>query len=92
MSAPEPKKKRERYECCKAWDDVETVHRQDRAWQVLHQMSHSRVPFSLACFADLARLDEARASYVLAEGRVRKLIGFTDEAGLYVGRLAPKRR
>jgi hypothetical protein len=36
---------------------------------VLHQLSHSRVPFSLRTLAELADVDEVTAAYLLSEGR-----------------------
>lgn len=82
---------KQRSGCCKAWDDLAAAQRAEWAWQVLHEMAHSRVPFSVRRLADLARLDLQTATQLAASGRIRKWITYTDTPGLLVGALSKKR-
>jgi hypothetical protein len=60
--------------CCPAWDALGTMARAEWAWQVLHQLSHSDVPFSAGRFAELARVDDDTARELIAYARRRRWI------------------
>lgn len=70
----------------------------DLLWQYLHEMAHSRVPFTIAVLVALAGSDERYGTVAIAaaieEGWVAEVEpeGYmTEPTGLYVGRLARKR-
>lgn len=78
------------YECCKAWDDLGADRRARWDWQVIHQFSHSRVPFSVATFAERANVDQERALYLIGEAKSLKWL-FTGDPGTWHGRLPTRR-
>lgn len=91
------------YECCRAWDEVSEERRADRAYQMLHQMGHGRVPFSARRYADLAGVEPERAEQLVTQARELGWIRYSDTApgkplrgrlaaGLFVGRLNQRRR
>lgn len=77
-------------ECCAPWDHVDPARRAQWDWQVLHQLAHGRVPFTVAYFAEQARVDVARAEYLIGEGRVLKWI-WQPGPGLFTGLLTKRR-
>jgi hypothetical protein len=60
--------------CCTAWDALDPAVRGIWAWQVLHQLAHSDVPFTAARFAELAREDDDVAGDLIAYARRRRWI------------------
>jgi hypothetical protein len=86
MASAEPKG-RER--CCKAWNDLAANRRALWRWQALHQCSHSRVPISVATFAQLARVEDERAERLLRWAVEAGWMHYMG--GLYGGRLAARR-
>ena len=80
-----------RYECCRPWDELQEDNRGAWPYQVLHELSHSRVPFSIQRYASLAKLDDGVATSMIIDGVKLKWIRYADVAGLYIGRLARKR-
>lgn len=81
---------KEKVICCAEWMRTPTTRRDRWEWQVIHQLSHSSVPFSLATFTDLAKLPVDRAAVLLHDARQLKWVG---PAGpdCYVGRLKGRR-
>lgn len=77
------------YDCCKAWDDLGGDRRARWDWQVIHQLSHSRIPFSATTFAERANVDEDRALFLIREAKRLKWL-FSGDPGTWFGRL-PRR-
>jgi hypothetical protein len=71
--------------CCPAWDRLADVDRAQWAWQVLHQLAHSRIPFSAERFTNLAECSGAEAGRLIAIARHYRWIVHYD--GQWVGRL-----
>lgn len=90
--------RREPTNCCKAWEDLPAERRAKWGWQVLHQWSHSRIPFSAQRLSDVGRLDDVEAAGKAIEIALqRKWIFRADRsasggAELYVGRLTARKR
>lgn len=83
---------RERSGCCKAWDEVPAESRGEWRWQVLHQLSHSRVAFSVEHLARTARINLTDAQHLIGEAKARKWAWASEADGLWVGRLPSGRR
>lgn len=85
-------------ECCAGWETVSAERRATWPWQALHELGHSRVPFTLAYYRELARLDTNREADkvlrgALELGLVAKVGGESTgrAADQYLGRLPKKR-
>jgi hypothetical protein len=65
--------------CCQAWEHLPAADRDTWAWQVLHQLAHSSVPFSVAAVAEVAR---ANSDQLINEAQRRR----------WIVRIAPARR
>jgi hypothetical protein len=84
-SGPEP------VVCCRPWTDLGVTDRDDWAWQVLHQLSHSRNPFSAETFSGFARVDVRRGRELIESGLSMHWL-YPLTRTVYVGRLRAHRR
>ena len=80
-----------RLECCRPWEDLTATDRLQWRWQVLHQLSHSRVAFSPSFLADRAGITEPEAVALIDRAYHRKWLFHSDVPNLWVGRL-PSRK
>lgn len=90
-------------ECCRPWADLDATERLHWRWQVLHQLAHSRVAFTVARFAEMARITEAEAKALVEQAHHRKWLfhasGSEDPTSpvhrksppLWIGRLPARR-
>lgn len=84
-------KTRRKLACCRQWEDAVTIEqRAEWPWQVVHEFSHSRIPFTVATLADRARISEDVATVLADEGLSMKWLHMLGER-LYVGALQRKR-
>jgi hypothetical protein len=78
-------------ECCRPWEDVPATDRLLWPWQVVHQLAHSRVAFTVARLADMARIPEAEAEVLVEQAHHRKWLFHSDVPTLWVGRLPARK-
>ena len=78
-------------ECCRDFMALSEDHRRQWRWQALHQFAHSRTSFSPQTLADITRLTVAEAEEIIGEAERMRWV-WTPQQGIWVGRLAPKRR
>jgi hypothetical protein len=71
--------------CCPAWDRLAGVDRSQWAWQVLHQLAHSRIPFTTDGFTHLAGCAGPEAGRLITIARHHRWIVHRD--GVWLGRL-----
>lgn len=76
--------------CCRDWMELPATKRDRWAWQVIHQLAHSRVTFSVRTFADLAKVPDKEAEEMVQEARRWKWVWVTAQ-GVWVGRLAKRK-
>lgn len=95
MTPPPDASKRERkrddpYRCCKIWSDELATRRAKWEYQALHQLSHSRVPFSRQTFQALANVPDDQVDELIHYGETMRWIRrYGDET--YLGRLTKRR-
>jgi hypothetical protein len=88
-----PKRQRRRknaMSCCEPWQQLTNTERETWAAQALHQFAHSRVPFTVDWYADIARLGREPALRRIGWAEQMDWIAVAGP-GLYVGRLAKGR-
>jgi len=54
-------------ECCAGWKKLDDRRRAEKAWQLLHQLAHGRIPFSPVTLAELADIDETVAADLMKQ-------------------------
>lgn len=77
--------------CCKAWTDTDLERRAAWRYQAIHELGHSRVPFSLEKLAFLTNLELPEAKTLLKEAQTLKWIRYAPDGHLWVGNLSGKR-
>lgn len=69
-----PKTTRPKIECCRKWEDLDPDDRRRLRWQVLHQLGHSRLPFTLERYADLAHVSLVDAATLVGVAQRRSWV------------------
>lgn len=69
-----PERTRTKIECCRKWEDLDPADRRRMQWQVLHQLAHSRLPFSLERYAELAGVSLVDATALVGVARERSWV------------------
>lgn len=76
-------------ECCAAWEKLERDRRLTWHWQALHELCHSRVPFSRERYSQIAHLTQRDALGLL--DTAREMGWWVASGGLHLGNLPRKR-
>lgn len=77
-------------DCCKGWAALTDRQRSEFRWQMLHELSHSRVPFSQRTAEEIARVDSRTADQMIRQAaQLRWLVEMGDQ--LFMGALSRKR-
>lgn len=93
MAASQPYSKQAEKVCCRLFTVLEPEKQKQWKYQALHELGHSRLPFTPLLLAHYARTGDRDTEELLREGSYRRWIKEEESLrGQYVGLLPKKRK